>query len=461
MNPTVLVVDDEPEVCQMLRRLLERDNLTVTTAHDAASALRLCGRGSPDLLLADLRLPGMDGLELMRRAQALDDSLPAVLISAYAGVRGAVEAIQAGAHDYLAKPFQHADVLRVVHRALAEREMKLRIRDLAARLRQSRQGLFGPSASAARLVAEVERVAKSDFSVLIVGETGSGKEVVARSIHQASARAEGPFVPLDCGAIPEPLLESELFGHEKGAFTGASSQQMGKFEEARGGTLLLDEIANLPLGSQAKLLRALQDKCIRRLGAARPVRVDARVLAASNQDLEQMVAVGDFRRDLYFRLNEFTVRVPPLRERPEDILFHARQFLESAGAELGKAVAGFTEEASQALQQFAWPGNVRQLRSVVRRATLLAEGPVRREHLELGAETAPPVGAEDWSGLSLHEVVRRSTAQVERDTITQALRQTGGNKAAAARLLRVDYKTMHLKVRQYGITIEKENHGTQ
>ena len=468
LSGSVLIVDDETEICAALAQVVQREGLTSLQAHDGETGLAKIRALGPDVLLVDQRLPGMDGMEVMRRARELDENLPVILITAYAEVRGAVEAIKAGAHDYLAKPFSHAEVVRVVLRALGERELKRKLKSLSSQLQHSGslREILGPSDPVSRLIAEVERVAGSDFSVVILGETGSGKEVVARAIHRGSERAAGPFVPVDCGAIPETLLEDELFGHERGAFTGAIARQAGKFEAARGGTLFLDEISNMPLASQAKLLRVLQERTIFRIGSTKPIGVDVRVLAASNQDLQALAEANAFRRDLYFRLNEFTIRVPLLRERREDIVYLAKRFLDITNVELRKEVTGFSESAIEALLDYDWPGNVRQLRSTIRRAVLLADRLITEKHLDMthapggrnrqaGAAGAPPAPAPPGD-LPLREIVRRNTMRVEREVIGQVLRRTGGNMAKAARLLQIDYKTMHGKVKAYGISARRE-----
>ncbi len=330
-----------------------------------------------------------------------------------------------------------------------------------------RPDLFCPSEPMRRLVSEVGRVAKSNFNVVILGETGSGKEVVARAVHQASTCCQGPFIPVDCGAIPETLMEGELFGHEKGAFTGANARQAGRLEAARGGTLFLDEITNLPLGSQATLLRALQEKTIFRIGTATPTPIQIRLLAASNENLTKLVEAGRFRRDLYFRLNEFTLVVAPLRERHEDILYLAQRFLQMTSAELQKSLAGFSDQAVEAMLTYSWPGNIRELRSCIRRAVLLADDDViTQEHLGLsrspqrvGLDAGTGLAGEAQEILPLKEIVRQHVVKVEREVILRMLQRTGGNKAKAARLLQIDYKTMHTKVREYGISLgRKENH---
>jgi two-component system nitrogen regulation response regulator GlnG len=321
--------------------------------------------------------------------------------------------------------------------------------------------MMGPGDAVTRIIREVNRVAPSDFSVIIQGETGTGKELVARAIYQLSRRAGAPFIPLDCGAIPETLIESELFGYQKGAFTGAVAPKAGKFEAAHGGTFFLDEIANLPVGAQTKLLRVLQEKAVLRLGAVKPVGVDVRLLTASNQDLRRLAESGRVREDLYFRLNEFTITIPPLRERQDDINYLALRFLEITNRELQKDVKGFSKYSLEALLSYNWPGNVRQLRSVVRRAVLLADDLITEKHLDIrgapapGMDFIPRIQDYSWPEMSLKEIVHRSVVMVEREVLAQALKYTQGNKAKAARLLQIDYKTMHTKLKQFGSTLSK------
>lgn len=321
------------------------------------------------------------------------------------------------------------------------------------------QDAMGSSAAMQRVFAEMQRVAPTDFTVLITGETGAGKEVVARGIHRLSPRVSGPLVPVDCGSIPQSLVEGELFGHEKGSFTGADRCRPGKFEVASGGTLFLDEISNLPLHVQPKLLRALQDRQIWRIGGTRPLAANIRIIAATNQDLAGLVRAGSFRRDLYHRLNEFSIVVPPLRERRGDIISLATQFLELTNRELKKNVLGFSEAAVEVLLDSRWPGNVRELRNVVRRAVLLADGEIEPLHLGLAPNWPDGAGgprrgelAESFDGsVPFKEIVRRAVISVERQILIQVLTRTSGNKAEAARLLQIDYKTIHKKVREYGL----------
>ena len=401
----------------------------------------------------------------MKKAKDLDPDLPVVMITAFADIPGAVGAIKEGAHDYLPKPFDNYEAIRVVRRALAERELKRKMSELSSRLQENLplREVMGPSDAVARLISEMNRVAKSDFAVVIIGETGSGKEVVARAIHRASLRAKGPFIPVDCGAIPETLLESELFGHEKGAFTGAEVQKPGKFELAEGGTIFLDEISNMPLGSQAKLLRVLQEKKVYRVGGTKAITVNVRVLVASHQSLHDLSAAHAFREDLYYRLSEFTIQVPSLRERKEDIPYLAKRFLDNANVELKKYVKGFSESALNVLFNYNWPGNVRQLRSTIRRAALLADDVIEEKHWDLvrapvpGMAFTPKVEGEPWKGLSLREIVQQSTTAVEREVLVHVLKVTGGNKAKAARLLKIDYKTIHEKVKKLGLLTGKDD----
>jgi two-component system nitrogen regulation response regulator GlnG len=355
-------------------------------------------------------------------------------------------------------------VIRIVRRAVAERCLKRRLRNMSDQLNGdlSLAKIMGPSEVVARLIADVNRVARSDFTVVIFGETGVGKELIARSIHHNSPRSGNSFVAIDCGAIPGTLLENELFGHEKGAFTGAAEKKAGKFEAARGGTLLLDEVVNMPLESQAKMLRVLQDKKVCRVGGNTPLDVDVRLLVSSNRRMEDAVDDGGFRQDLLFRLNDFAISIPPLRERKEDIPYLANRFLEATNIELGKQVEGFSEGALESLMTYPWPGNVRQLRSVIRRGVLLADGIISEHHLNLknGCRPGPAADSctilENGRHLSLKEIVQRNTLALERTVLSRTLHQTGGNKAEAARLLQIDYKTMHTKIKKLGISAKGE-----
>ena len=455
-----LVVDDDPEIRDILVHILESDGVKVVTAQDGHQAMQKISSASPDAVLLDVRLPGLSGIEVLKKIRGIDDDLPVVFITAYANIRQAVEAVKDGAYDYLSKPFDNNEVLRVVRHALSEGQLKKRLKAVTG-TQLGTLGLIenmGPSDTVARIASDVHRVAKSDFSVVIVGETGSGKELVARAIHGDSARRDGPFMAIDCGAIPEPLLESELFGYEKGAFTGADRQKSGKFELANRGTLFMDEIANLPFGSQSKFLRVIQDRLLSRLGGTKPVNVDIRLITATNRDLQEQVASGAFRSDLYYRLSEFTIHLQPLRKRREDIPYLAKRFLDSANVELKKTLAGFTPEAVEALMSYTWPGNVRELRSQIRRAALTASEMITVEDLSITPAHKFKIstrvnGGASWSGGSLGEIVRQTVLGVEMAVLTDVLKFTGGNKARAARLLGIDYKTIGTKVKKLDIQV--------
>ena len=352
----VLIVDDDQDISMMLAALMKKEGLTHAVAHTGEAALKLVSGAMPGMMLVDVKMPGIGGMEVLKRIKEIDPHLPVVLITAYADIPASVEAMRAGAFDYLPKPFDHPEVIRVVRAALAARERWRRALAEVISADNSLRVMMGPSDAVTQIIRDVNRVAQSNFSVIIQGETGSGKELVARSIYQLSSRSNAPFIPLDCGAIPETLIESELFGYQKGAFTGATAPKAGKFEAAHGGTLFLDEIANLPLGAQAKLLRVIQEKAVLRLGATKPVKIDVRLLTASNQPLQGLVESGQMREDLFFRLNEFTITIPPLRERKDDIPYLAKRFLDITNNELRKNVRRFSEYSIEArLPAPRWP----------------------------------------------------------------------------------------------------------
>jgi len=470
-RPTVLVVDDVDAVRATLRTLIERAGMQVLEAADGKTALNVVRREAPDVMVLDVRMPGMDGHEVVERAKRLNEGLPIIVITAFGAVEDAVRMLKAGAFDYFLKPFSNERVLGSIHSALSRngrdgiRRQIVWDSGLDGRLPLQEQ--MGSSAVVRALEAEVTLVAPTDFSVVITGETGVGKVVVARAIHAQSHRSSRRFVAVDCGAIPEPLIESEFFGYEKGAFTGADHTKPGKFEAAAGGTLFLDEISNLPLAMQSKLLRALQEKRFYHVGSCAPIQADVRIVAASNQDLS---AVGPtaFRRDLYHRLSEYVIHVPPLRERKEDILFIAERFLRQTNAKLEKAVAGISEAALRVLMQYHWPGNVRELRNIIRRAVLRAEETVDIQDLgplnPPGPPTPPPARCYELTDVelpSLKEISEQSRSVAERAILVEVLAQAGGNKALAARILRIDYKTIHAKIKKYGLLQKGGKHDGQ
>ena len=453
----ILVVDDEAEIRSLLAAVLQSKGYEVATAEDGAAALQAVPRERPAVILMDLSMPRMNGMDALPEIKRLDPDLPVIICTAHADLATAVRAMKLGAYDYLTKPFDVELLILTLERAVERHRLHSRIEEL------KRQGQgsslaerMGGSPAIAQVIQQVAQVAESNFTVLVQGETGTGKELVARAIHQQSPRRQSPFVAVDCGAIPETLVESELFGHERGAFTGAQARREGHFQLAKGGTLFLDEIGNVPLATQAKLLRALEQREVHPLGGARAVTVDARIIAATNSELEESVKAGRFRADLYYRLSEFTIALPPLRSRREDIMHLSQRFLDEVSMELRRPVRRISDEAMQVLLHHDWPGNVRELRNVVRKAALVATDVVTPEHIPALSASVPvhsragaePVGED----LSLREVADLAAVQAEREVIRHALESTKGNKSQAARLLRTDYTTLHAKMKRYGIS---------
>jgi two-component system nitrogen regulation response regulator GlnG len=453
----VLVTDDEDEVRRLAADLLSAEGMIVTTAQDGVEALERVAADPPDVVVLDVRMPRLDGLGALRRLRVEAPDVAVIMITGHADVATAVAAMRLGAYDFLLKPLMVEDFLPTVQRAVERKALQGEVEDLRLQVTalESFADVMGPSAASRAVMEQVRRIAPSSLTIVVCGETGSGKEVVARAIHRGSLRASGPLVAVDCGAMPETLVESTLFGHERGAFTGADRRQEGYFQLARGGTLFLDEISNLPLAMQAKLLRALQERCVQPLGAARPVEVDVRVVAASNAVLQEEVRAGRFREDLYYRLAEYVITLPPLRERREDIPHLARRFLADVALELGRPGPEIGDDAMAALVEHGWPGNVRELRNVVRRAALLGSELIQRGDLHLSggdALAAPgPVPSPPLAGQSLRAIATAAAEAAERHVIVETLRATGGNKSEAARMLHVDFKTLHLKMRRLRI----------
>jgi DNA-binding NtrC family response regulator len=457
--PKVLAVDDQADMRWILTRLLREQGFEIVTAEDGEQAVERVKQEAPQVVLMDLRMPRRGGMKALEQIKEIAPEIPVIVITAYGDVPSAVQAMKLGAYDFLTKPFDNEELLYTVKRAVERQELLSQVAALKSQLRPggALREVMGSSPKIQEVFQQIEQVAGSNFTVLIEGETGAGKEVVARAIHQQSGRHERPFIALDCGAIPESLIESELFGYERGAFTGADRRKEGHVELAEKGTLFLDEIANLPSTMQSKLLRMLQERQIQPLGARQPIAVDLRIIAASNVSLAGEVQAGRFRQDLFHRLNEFLIRIPPLRERQEDILHLAQRFLDETNIELKKHVRGFSQEAVVLLMSYPWPGNVRELRNIIRRATLLGKELIGVDQLSgLGPKSeGTPAGSEEMrtmpGGQSLKEIVQETAAKVEKDVIERALRMTKGNKSQAARLLRIDYKTLYYKIKEYGI----------
>ncbi len=435
----ILVVDDAPDTLEVLRRNLTLEGYTVYTASAVEPALRLLQDTPVDLVITDLKMPGADGLALVKHVR---ENLPAtevMMITGYASIEGAVEAVKTGAEEYLAKPFTGEELLEAVRKALDKLRKNRNANTRLAKPLEARYGLLGESRRMLEVFHAVAKAAETPATVLITGESGTGKELVARAIHYNSPRASGPFVPVNCGGIPEGLLESELFGHVRGAFTGAVESRAGFFQTADGGTIFLDEISEISPAMQVKLLRVLQDKEVCMVGATRTRKVDVRILAATNKDLLGMIKKSAFREDLYFRLNVITIPTPPLRERTEDIPLLCQFFADKFTQELGKTPISFSERALDLLGNYEWPGNVRELENLVQRMVVMADAPV--------------VDATDLPSLMRSTNARgtgllRSLAEMEAEYIQNVLASVGGNKTRAASILGIDRKTLREKLRR-------------
>ena len=478
----ILLVEDRDSLRTMLRHALEAHSHTVLEARDEAEAIEQLGKTRPVVVLTDLKLPVGDGFGVLRAAKELDPDLPVVVMTAYGSIQDAVTAMKEGALDFLAKPIEPDHLLLMVERAIAQRRLVtenfLLKQELAERRGAPR--IIGEDPKLRQVSQQLHRAAGTDTTVLLEGESGTGKELFARALHALSTRADGPFVAINCAAIPETLLETELFGHEKGAFTGASNRKPGRFEMAHRGTLFLDEIGDLPLTLQAKILRALEEKRFERVGGTQSLHVDVRVVAATNRNLKARVADRQFREDLYFRLSVFPVQIPPLLERTDDVLRLAHHFVERICRDVNKKTLILSEAAIEELKNYSWPGNVRELQNCIERAVILTEGDtIQPRHLSLsfrqpGPALVPQGGPSNgtmlanglpsssataasspWDQIDLSgtmgEALRRISAEVERRKIEQALKDARGNKGAAADALQIGFKALGTRMRQLGI----------
>lgn len=460
MGDRILVVDDEAGCREGLRRLLEAWGFEASTAGSGEEALKLLKNGGPNAVITDLVMPGIDGLELIRRMQA-DYPVPVIVLTGQGTIEQAVEAIRLGAQDILEKPVEPTKLKILLEKLAGTREMLSEILRLRTELRE--RGAFGPmrgiSEKSKAVFRQIEQVAPSTLSVLIGGESGTGKELVAQTLHNLSPRRRNDFVAVNCAAIPATLLESEIFGHEKGAFTGAVQRKIGCFEMAHHGTLFLDEISEMDHSLQAKLLRVLQEQKFRRVGGSQVIEADVRVLAATNRDPAQAIAEGKLRQDLYYRLNVFSITIPPLRERTEDIPLLSRHFAETYAKTANTAVPTITRAALERMLGHRWPGNVRELKNAIERATLLSAGaPIQPEHLPPEVASAEPSSTRTSAALAADSntptvvlPVGSTMEDSEREMIRSTLMHTSGNKTRAAKMLDISLKTMHNKVKKFGL----------
>lgn len=491
-NKKILIVDDDNDMCLLLNRFLNRNNFETTALNTGKQAVEWLKKHQPDLVLCDFRLEDMTGGELLVKIKELYPDTQVIIITGYSDVKDAVDVMKTGAYDYVTKPLFPDEILLTIREALAAPPVTgvkgnnateispLEEPAKAARPVKSRpfagnnQYIFGQSPQFTEILKQIELVAPTNFSVIIYGESGSGKEAIAQQIHQKSKRSDKPFIAIDCGALSKELAASELFGHEKGSFTGALNQKIGSMELANGGTIFLDEIANLSYDIQVSLLRVVQERKIRRVGGVKDIELDVRIIVASNENLWEAARKGKFREDLYHRFNEFSITVPPLRERHDDVMLFANHFLKLTNEELDKHIKGFSREVEDIFQSYVWHGNLRELRNVVKRATLLSDGPLieattlpfeitnfrklqfdepKHSHATLVLAGNPVAGIKEkkvpLEPVSYENKLKSANIDAEYEVILEALKQSNFNKSKAAKLLNIDRKTLYNKMRQY------------
>lgn len=446
----ILIVEDDVAFCTMLQTFLKKKDFEVSSAYSATEALSLLEKNKFEIIISDVRLPDKEGLEILREVKSKEPGSEVIMMTSYAEIKMAVNAMKEGAYDYIAKPFNPEVILQTIQSALENETSSSNDSGKKVTARDDRATAFsetfikGVSDASKKLNDYIELVAPTNMSVLIMGESGTGKEQIAKSIHNKSKRKDEAFIAVDCGAIPKELASSEFFGHIKGSFTGAVSNKTGHFEAANKGTLFLDEIGNLSYELQVQLLRALQERKVKPVGSNEEIMVDIRVITATNEDLYELVNKGDFREDLYHRLNEFSIKVPSLKERNEDLMIFANYFLEAANAELEKDVSGFSEDAIEAIHNYRWPGNLRELKNVIKRAVLLSTDEIVQVQVLPQEIASAEITDESFS------LFRNKN---EQELILDALERTNGNKSKAAKLLSIDRKTLYNKLKQYDISL--------
>lgn len=445
----VLIVDDDKDLQFNISGLLRDEGYEAIAVGDGRNAIKEVKTKFPNLVLLDIRLPGMDGMKILEEIKSIDKDLIVIMLTAYADVKQAVKAMKLGAFDYITKPFDNEEFVLVIKKALQTQYLSKEVEVLRKRLgeRTSILEVMGESPAIKKVLQQVDIIAPTNMTVILQGASGTGKELIAQMLHQKSLRKDKPFVAVDCGAIPETLVESELFGYEKGAFTGADEPKAGKFEQANGGTLLLDEITNLSDSMQVKFLRVIEARKLQHLGGRRDIKIDIRIIVATNTNLTDVVRAGRFRDDLYHRLNEFCISLPLLRERSQDIPILAKYFLDEANTELNKRIKGFSSEAMKFLLSYPWPGNVRELKNLIKRATLLTdEDYIPKENLSTNSSTAEMVIENPSTSF------KDKTKEFEKELIQEALEKSGGNKIKAARLLEMNRMSFYRKMKDLGLS---------
>jgi two-component system response regulator AtoC len=458
----VLVVDDEANLRKVLATMLRRTGYDVTVAADGEQGLAEFQKSGADIVVTDLVMPKMGGMEILRAVNSTSPDVPVIIITAHGTVDSAVEAIKLGAFDYITKPFDQAEIQSVIAKAARTHDIAQRNVRVDGR---ARAAIVGESAQMQEVFKIIEKVADTPSTVLITGESGTGKELIATALHEGSSRRNKPLIKINCAAIPKDLMESELFGYERGAFTGAVTSKPGRFELADGGTLFLDEIAEIPVEMQVKILRSLQESEFERVGGIKTTRVDVRLIAATNRDLQLEIEAGRFRKDLYYRLAVVPIVLPALRERQSDIPMLTHHFIEKYNRKLNKKIEGISEDALLRLQSYAWPGNIRELENLMERVLLFADGPTIMtkdlpDHIRQGAAVGVPTAgataapADGAPETGLKDIVRMKAAELEKDLIAKALEETGGNVTHAARLLQISRKSLQTKMKEFGLRDE-------
>jgi len=454
MNARILIADDEHNIRKVLSATLEKEGYKVLTARDGEEAIAILGKGNVQVVVTDLKMPKADGLEVLRYTQRNNPSIPVIVITAFGTVDNAVAALKTGAFDYISKPFEKSDLIRTIAKAvktesLARKDFRARPGD------EERYRIIGQSGRMKKIYDVIEKVADTPSTVLIMGESGTGKELIAAALHYNSSRRNRPFIKINCAAIPRELMESELFGYEKGAFTGAVGSKPGRFELADTGTLFLDEIAEVPVDMQVKLMRAIQESEFEHVGGVQTIRVNVRLVVATNRDLQKEVEEKRFREDLYYRLNVVLIHLPPLRDRKEDIPLLVNHFIDKFNTKLDRKVEKLSAEALNLVVNYHWPGNIRELENVIERSILFSEGP------EIGADILPDQLVERSSSIpsavtmdadaSMKDIVKQATAELERDLIIKALEETKGNVTRAAKRLKISRKSLQNKMKEFGL----------
>ena len=446
----ILVIDDEPDIGWLFSKILSEEGYKVLVSLNGEEGISKVKKEKPDLVFLDLKLPGMDGMEILQEIRTFDKDLLVIVLTAYETVKTAVEAMKLGAFDYLSKPVNIDRIKTTIKNAIRTQTL---IKDAVLRKKTTEKIDFdliiGDSLQIKDVLDLVKKVAPHDITVMLRGASGTGKELIARAIHTNSNRADKPFVAIDCAILPDTLVESEIFGHEKGAFTGATERKLGKFELAQGGTVFLDEIGNLTPQIQVKLLRTLQEREIERLGGKKPIRVDFRLIAATNMNLEKDISAGRFREDLYYRLNVFSIYLPPLRERDGDVILLTEYFLKESNRIFKKKVKKISPNVTNLLAAYPWPGNVRELRNVIESAVLLASDTILPQHMPLKIQEVLKQSVE--LPTTLKKVGKQAKCKAEKELITKVLKEVNWNKSKASKMLKVDYKTLYNKIKEYNI----------